>query len=234
METDSGVIYGISSQPPVAASLDWLSLNLQYDLREYYEEHCVMARLAKTGGTIVVIQHAIESALGLLNIHDGPGKCLWYQQFEKERLERVEHYKTLLGDEGASLVMTSNNSKFTVDGKGMRSGKGVLSGLGLVRTGERCPPSVWGSDDDSFGAIDEIDEAPSIAKDVLLLGLTILQFSGICRQEFRASESSMASADGIPLQEREVQLLERMLAEEPAERIGIDPYSAHDRTCRSL
>ncbi|RLN97226.1 hypothetical protein BBJ28_00020490 [Nothophytophthora sp. Chile5] len=77
-----------------------LGLDLSFSLGTHTEEPRLLVRLANTGRVVVLLERAVDSALGILNLLNSPDRAVWHQMLQQERTERVAYFsQTLLAND---------------------------------------------------------------------------------------------------------------------------------------
>ncbi|RLN20269.1 hypothetical protein BBJ28_00006033 [Nothophytophthora sp. Chile5] len=73
-----------------------LGLDLSVSLRTYREEPRLLVRLANTGRVVLLLERAVDSALGILNLLNSPDRAVWHHRLQQERTERVAYISQAL------------------------------------------------------------------------------------------------------------------------------------------
>ncbi|KAG2531217.1 hypothetical protein BBO99_00002189 [Phytophthora kernoviae] len=68
-------------------------------------------KLARHGEVVLVLQRAVEAALGILNLLDTPSRDSWYQHLHHERDEQMKLYEKLLTDDRKLVAETGNEDQ---------------------------------------------------------------------------------------------------------------------------
>ncbi|RLN72429.1 hypothetical protein BBJ28_00026062, partial [Nothophytophthora sp. Chile5] len=74
------------------------SRGLLRELADFEQESRLLVKLAETGRLVMYLTRAMDSALGILGLLDGPATAAWYQSLQQERDERVTFYEGVLAD----------------------------------------------------------------------------------------------------------------------------------------
>lgn len=81
--------------PDDTALSRWIE-TLVWRLEDYEEEPRRLARLADTGRVVKILRGAVKASLDILQI-EGEAATSWWRELERERLQRVELYRLLVG-----------------------------------------------------------------------------------------------------------------------------------------
>ncbi|RLN67073.1 hypothetical protein BBP00_00001863 [Phytophthora kernoviae] len=84
---------------------------LRNRLASYEKESRLLMKLARHGEVVLVLQRAVEAALGILNLLDTPSRDSWYQHLHHERDEQMKLYEKLLTDDRKLMAETGDEDQ---------------------------------------------------------------------------------------------------------------------------